>query len=100
MHVPLIKGNSCALLERIRSVAVDFGSKMAVTNEFGQSISYSKLWESATDISGKLLGPQMKHRSVAIKVSDPVRFTVSLLATWMNDSVAIPLRKSFYKLQL
>jgi acyl-CoA synthetase (AMP-forming)/AMP-acid ligase II len=91
MHKSLY-GNSCALLERIKRAAMDFGRKRAITNENGMSVSYAKLWESATEVRKGLLGPTFRRRAVAINVSDPLQFTTSLLAVWMNDSIAVPLR--------
>lgn len=81
-----------ALLDQIRKVVVDFGGKRAVVNETGRSVSYAELWESAAQVSKHVLGPAAKGRSVAINTTDPIWFTCGLLATWMNGSIAVPLR--------
>ncbi len=92
-------------MERIRKAAIDFGAKKAVSNESGDVLSYANLWNEAEELSKGLLGLKLKNRAVAINVSDPLQFTKSLLAVWMNESIAVPLRKNlnqycFYTLLL
>lgn len=66
---------------------------MAVVSDSSKSISYANLWEAAADISKQCLGPSLKRHSIALNVTDPVHFTTCLLAVWMNESIAVPLRK-------
>ena len=86
--------NSCALLERIGRAVRDFGGKMAVSSDgSSKAISYAQLWQSAEQLRKGLLGDKFHRKTVGINVEDPIQFTTSLLACWMNESIAVPLRK-------
>lgn len=66
--------------------------RVAIRNEFGKKLTYPKLWKLAQELAQYQLGPKMAR--IAINCRDPVQFAIALLATWINGSVAIPLRRA------
>lgn len=65
--------------------------RVAIRNEFGTELTYQRLWKLATEMAELKLSPQLQR--IAINCRDPVQFSIALLATWINNSIAVPLRK-------
>ena len=82
---------SNALLERIKQRAMDFGGKVAVGSG-ERALTYRQLWIESQELASCALGPRFKNRPVALSTPNPLDFTILFLATWMNESIAVPLR--------
>lgn len=80
-------------LEGLKRSFIGGGSngRVAIRNEFGTELTYQRLWKLAREMAELKLGPQLQR--IAINCRDPVQFSIALLATWINNSIAIPLRK-------
>lgn len=79
------------LPERIRQHALERGNKIALRNEFDQTISYMDLFRCSLALSETIKCSSAE--SVALFTKDPIKLAIGILATWYSHKTAVPLRK-------
>jgi acyl-CoA synthetase (AMP-forming)/AMP-acid ligase II len=88
----LNKSSALLLPERIKQLSKDNPFKIAIRNEFGDEISYSRFYKAATTVAEGLRRTGDGRKSVAVMCKDPLQMAIGLFGVWYNNSTAIPLR--------
>ena len=88
----LNKSTALHLPERIKQLAKDYPTKIAIRNELGDEITYGQFYKSAAAVAEGLKRTGGASKSVAVMCKDPLQMAIGLFGAWYNNSTAIPLR--------
>lgn len=88
----LNKSASFHLLERIKQLAKDYPTKIAIRNELNDEITYGQLYKAAGTVAEGLKRTGDTSKSVAVMCKDPLQMAIGLFGAWYNNCTAIPLR--------
>lgn len=87
------------LPDRLRQLASDFPSKIALRNELGEEISHLNLYRAVCSVSSGLRrGKDVKP--VAVLCKDPIQMAIGIFSSWFSNRPVVPLRiPKYFNLQ-